>query len=138
MLTDFKQEIISWRFSKQRVINLAIGLSALLVYEFAARPYYRPYIYSQNIYDFHIADTLGNSLGTIAAVFIFLFILGGEKSRDNFLIKTIIISVAVYEMAQPLLGKPIDAWDIVATIFSGGFCLLMYGLIYSGKKTTGN
>jgi hypothetical protein len=137
-LNEFKQEIITWKFSKQKTINFAVGLSALLIYEFVARPYYRPYIYSHTIYDFHIADTIGNSLGTIAVVFGFLFLLGGEKSRDQFLIRTMVISVVVYEIAHPLLGKPIDLWDIAATILTGGFCIILHKFLYRETTNTKN
>lgn len=75
-LAELKDSIINWRFSKNRAIFLVIGLSALLFLEFVARPIYRPFIYSRNIFDFHIADTLGNSLGTIAGIFIIITFLG--------------------------------------------------------------
>jgi hypothetical protein len=123
---DFKREISNWKFTKQKAIYFAFGMSALLFYEFVARPYYRPYIYKNNINDFHIADTLGNSLGTIATIFGFLFLLGGEKKRDRFLIKTVTISLVVYEVTHPLLGKPIDPWDMAATIVTGGLCIILY------------
>lgn len=128
-LDDFKKEISNWKFTKQKAIYFAIGMIALLFYEFVARPYYRPYIYKNNINDFHIADTLGNSLGTIATIFGFLFLLGGEKKRDQFLLKTVTISVVVYEVAHPLLGKPIDRWDVAATILTGGLCIILYSFL---------
>ncbi len=40
--------------------------------------------------------------------------------------RTVIISVFVYELAHPLLGKPIDVWDLLATILSGIFCEVLY------------
>lgn len=129
-LNDFKKEVTHWKFSRSKGISLALGLGALLVYEFIARPYYRPYIYANNINDFHIADTIGNSLGTIAVVFGFLFMIGGERSKDIFLIKTVTISVVIYEMAHPLLGKPIDPWDIAATLLTGAFCFVIYQSLY--------
>jgi hypothetical protein len=128
-LNDLKKEIISWKFSKQKAIYFAIGMAALLFYEFVARPYYRPYIYKSYINDFHIADTIGNSLGTMATVFGFLFLLGGERSRDLFLIKTVTISLVVFEVAHPLLGKPIDPWDIVATLLTGIFCFILHRIV---------
>ncbi len=128
-LQELKEEIINWRFSKERVINLSIGLAALLIYEFIARPYYRPYIYSNNINDWHIADTLGNSLGTMATIFFFIGLIGRERTQHYFLITTVTISVALYEIAHPLLGKPIDFWDIIATFLTGGFCFMLYKLI---------
>ena len=95
-----------------------------------ARVTYRPYIYSNSINDFHVADTLGNSLGTIAAVFVFLSILGRTISDDLFLLRTVVISVFVYELAHPLLGKPIDVWDLIATLIGGILCEIIYKWIH--------
>jgi hypothetical protein len=124
-----KTEITNWLSSKRRIIHLAIGLSAVLLYEFL-RAYYRPYIYAQGINDLHIADTLGNSLGTVAQVFVFISILGREIKQDTILIRIVTVSVVVYELAHPLLGKPIDLWDILATILAGVFCEIIHRLIH--------
>ena len=104
----------------------------MVVYEIA-RATYRPYIYSQGINDFHIADTLGNSLGTVAAIFVFTSLLGRDLAQDYFMIRTVTISVAVYELAHPLLGKPIDPWDLVATIITGVLCEILYRRINKNK-----
>jgi len=130
-----KTEITNWLSSKRRIINLVIGLSAVLIYEIA-RVTYRPYIYSNSINDFHIADTLGNSLGTIATVFVFLSILGRKISDDLFLLRTVVISVFVYELAHPLLGKPIDIWDLMATIVGGILCEIIYKWIHKRELPT--
>ena len=133
-INDLKQGIATWRFTKERIINLTIGFSAVLIYEFIARPFYRPYIYKNNINDFHLADTIGNSLGTIATVFVLIGFIGQGKSQHLFLIKTIVLSVALYELAHPLLGKAIDSWDILATVVTGGLCLMIYSIIHSTNK----
>jgi hypothetical protein len=125
-IRDLKYGIVNWKFTKERIINLTVGLTAVLIYEFIARPIYRPYIYRNNINDFHVADTIGNTLGTIATVFVLIGFIGKGRSQHIFLIKTITISVALYELAHPLLGKPIDPWDILATIVTGGLCLIVY------------
>jgi hypothetical protein len=127
---ELRDVIIGWRFTWERVVNLAIGLAALLILEFVARPIYRPYIYGNNINDFHLADTLGNTLGTIATIFVLIGLIGQGKAQNQSLIKTITISVALYEIAHPLLGKTIDPWDIVATFLTGGLCLMLYKLLY--------
>lgn len=111
------------------MLNLLIGLSAVVLYEIA-RAYYRPFIYSNGINDFHIADTLGNSLGTIATVFVFVSVLGVDRAKDLFLIRTVTIAVIVYELAHPLLGKSIDPLDIVATVIAGVFSELIYRSIH--------
>ena len=133
-IKDLKEEIIAWRLTKYKIINLTIGVCALLIYEFVGRPYYRPYIYSHKIYDFHIANTLGNSLGTIATIFILVSLLSRGVANGNFLIKIIMFSVVLYEIAQPLLGKPIDIWDIVATIVAGGLSLLIFHYLFGRKR----
>lgn len=132
-IKDLREAIVGWRFTRERLVNLAIGLSAILIYEFVARPFYRPYIYRNNINDFHLADTIGNSLGTIATIFVLIGFIGKGRSQHLFLIKTITISVTLYEIAHPLLGKQIDPWDIVATILTGGLCFVLYKIIHPIK-----
>lgn len=129
-LQELKLGFANWKLTRERLINLSIGLAAVLIYEFIARPIYRPYIYRNGINDFHVADTLGNSLGTVATVFVLIGIIGQGRAQQFFLIKTITISVVLYELAHPLLGKPIDPWDILAMIVTGGCCLLLYKVIH--------
>lgn len=126
-----------WKFTKDRVIFFAIGLSAVLIYDFIARPIYRPYIYRNGINDFHLADTIGNTLGTVATIFVFLGVFGQTRSQHLFLIKTITGSVVVYEMAHPLLGKPIDPWDVLATVVTGALCLGLYSIIHPKREIAG-
>lgn len=129
LFEKLRTTIANWRFSRRRFINLAIGISALLLYE-AARAYYRPFIYSQAINDFHIADTLGNSLGTVTTVFVFVALLGRGGQHDYFLLRTVTIGVLVYELAHPLLGKPVDVYDLVATVLAGVLCEGLYRLLH--------
>lgn len=129
-IKELKEEFVSWKFTPARGINLAVGFTALLIYEFFARPIYRPYIYSHQINDFHIADTLGNSLGTIATIFVFLGLIGNTRAQHDFLIKTITISLILYEVVHPLLGKPIDPWDVLATSITGVFCWVLYRVLH--------
>lgn len=124
-----KGEIANWLRSKRRIVNMLIGLSAVLLYE-VARAYYRPFVYTHAINDFHVADTLGNSLGTIATVFVFTSLLGRQRTQDYFLLRTVAIGVLVYEMAHPLLGKPIDPWDLAATLIAGGVCEGVYRFLH--------
>lgn len=132
-INELKIEINQWKITRKRVIDLVIGVCFLLLHEFIAKPYYRSFIYSHKIYDFHVADTLGNSLGTIAEVFIVVGLFRSDKTRDHFLIKITTISIVVYELLQPLLGKPIDPYDILATVLTGGLCFLSYRIIHQSK-----
>lgn len=137
-LTQLQHEISIWRFSKKRAINMIVGITALLVYEFIAKPYYRPYIYANHISDFHIADTLGNSLGVVAAVFILVALLGRQVEPNYFIINAVVIGNVLYELGHPMLGKPIDPWDVIATILSGGFCLFLYKFMHYKEVPDGS
>lgn len=134
-LNEFGNEIKNWKLTRYKAINLVIALSAVLIYEFIGRPLYRPYIYKHGINDFHIADTLGNSLGTVATIFFLIGILSTEAAKGKYLIVLGTCSVVIFELAHPLLGKPIDSWDILATLVTGAICYLVYNLIF---KTHGS
>lgn len=131
--SDITSELRTWKLTRYKAINFAIGLSALLLYEFIARPIYRPYIYANKINDFHIADTLGNSLGTMTTIFVLIGLLSNETVKGNYLLKLGTFSVVLFELAHPLLGKPIDGWDIVATLLTGLLSYLMYNAIFKNK-----
>lgn len=126
--TNRRSPLIS-TLERKRVVNLVVGLSAVLLYE-AARAFYRPFVYSRGIDDFHVADTLGNSLGTVATVFVFVALLGRGGVHYYFLLRTVTLSVLVYELSHPLLGKPIDVLDLVATVLAGVCCEGLYRLLH--------
>lgn len=132
-LKDFKTELKNWKLTRYKAINFAIGITALLIYEFIGRPIYRPFIYANNINDFHFADTLGNTFGTMPTIFFLIAILSNDTIKGNYLIKLGTLSVVVYELAQPLLGKPTDFWDIIATLLTGVFSFFLYNSIFKAK-----
>ena len=97
-LKDFKKELENWKLTRYKAINFAIGISALLIYEFIGQPYYSPYIYYNKIYNFHIADTLGNTFGTIPTLFFCIAIFSKDTAKGNYLIKPGTFSLVVYEL----------------------------------------
>ncbi|MDI9363349.1 MAG: hypothetical protein QM541_00255 [Flavobacterium sp.] len=139
-INDFISVLTNWKLTTYKAINFAIGISALLIYEFVGRPIYRPYIYKNKINDFHIADTLGNTFGTLPTIFFLIAILSNETTKGNYLLKLGTFSVVVFELAHPLLGKPIDIWDIIATILTGFVSHIIYNNLFKNrqlkKKTT--
>ena len=133
-LKEITTELRNWKWTKYKAINFGIGISALLIYEFVGRPIYRPYIYANKINDFHIADTLGNTFGTIPTIFFLVAFFSNETTKGKYLIKLGTLSVVVFELAHPLLGKTIDMWDIVATIVTGLVSYLMYNTIFGRQR----
>jgi hypothetical protein len=139
-INELKAEIKYWKFTKYKAINFGIGILALFIHELIGRPIYRPYIYANKIFDFHIADTLGNTLGTLTIIFFLVAILSNETIKGNYLIKLGTCISVVYELASPLLGKPIDIWDTIASILTGFISYLIYNGIFKvnqlKEKTT--
>ena len=68
-------------YSVLKKCTLGIGISAYFVTEIG-RSFYRPYIYANEIDDWIIADTIGNSFGTMTAVFMILTMSGRGTSWD--------------------------------------------------------
>lgn len=128
-IQEVGSELRQWKFTKQRAWHFGIASIALLVYEFIARPFYRPYIYANNIFDFHLADTIGNTLGTITTIFTVIGLLGRTHAQHKFLITVSTMAVCSFEIMHPLLGKAFDAWDFGATVLSGWISYKIYHLV---------
>lgn len=125
------------KIDSKRVFLFIIFLLAFIITEIG-RKVYRPYIYSNNIFDFWIADTIGNFTGSIAIIFFDLAIINilPEKSKDGkWYILFITIGLIIYELVQYILpGRNTCDWrDIIATVIAGFISFGLYKLIYSGK-----
>lgn len=136
-INDFIAELPNWKLTKYKAINFAIGISALLIYEFVGRPIYRPYVYNNKINDFHIADTLGNTFGTLPTIFFLIAIFSNDITKGNYLIKLGTFGVVVFELAHPLLGKATDILDIIATILTGFISYLIYNNLFKDRQPDG-
>jgi hypothetical protein len=133
-INDFTTELRNWKLTPYKAINFTIGILSLLIYEFVGRPIYRPYIYKNKINDFHIADTLGNTFGALPTLFFLVAFLSNDTVKGNYLIKLGTFSIVVFELAHPLLGKPIDIWDIVATILTGLAGYFIFNRIFKDRQ----
>jgi len=89
--------------------------------------YYRPYIYTNNIYDFHLADTISSWVCVIGAPF-FSLIMQSFPKRELQVILQSILAMYLVEFIQliPPLGT-FDWYDVIAT-FIGSFITL--GIYY--------
>ena len=110
---------------RTRRVHLGIGVSALALTE-AGREWYRPWVKANGIEDFHVADTLGNSLGTVTAVFLIVGLVGKGGWSDLRLIGMVTLGLVGYELAQGPMGGAIDPRDILATLLAGVACLALY------------
>jgi len=116
-------------------ITLIIGLIAFFLTEMA-RSFYRPYIYQNELFDYYIADTIGNSLGTVTAIFMILTLAGKGSKKDYHFIGILVLGLLAYEGMNLLGTTPFDWRDAVATIIFGILSWIVYA--YLLRKTYSN
>ena len=112
-------------FTSLNKSTLFIAIIAFSITELG-RSFYRPYIYENKIADYFIADTIGNSFGTMTAIFMILTLSGKGTNKDWILVLIIIAGLLVYELLN-LTGKTaIDINDMIATVIFGTISALIY------------
>ena len=91
---------------------------------------YRPYIYSNNIDDFGIADSMGNSGGIIVQIFFGLTLLNPPKNKAPRIIVFLTFGYIVYEILQSILPKGTFDWlDIYGTLIGGVLASILFLII---------
>jgi len=120
-----------FKVDKNRIILFLIFISMFVITEIG-RKIYRPYIYANDIFDFWIADTIGNFTGTIAIIFFDLAVVNPYYKKGRWFILIITFGLIVYELVQYFLpGRNTCDWrDIVATIIAGVISFGLYKFIY--------
>lgn len=93
---------------------ICFGIGVLLSYT------YRPYIYSHQIRDFHIADTIGNIVAVPAAAFFYYAIYKRVPYTRVFVLFVIWVVWLFYEF---FLSNTFDCYDIAATTL---MCMATY------------
>ena len=115
-------------YTTLKKITFGIAISAYFLTEMA-RSFYRPYIYVNEINDWVIADTIGNSLGTVTAIFMILTMSGQGSNWDWRLVGVVIAGLIGYETLNLTGNHPFDLNDVLATLIFGGISMLVYGYI---------
>ena len=100
----------------------------MFVFTEIGRKIYRPYIYSHDIFDFYIADTIGNFTGTMAIIFFEISLINPEYKKEKIFIFFITMGLIGYELVQYILpGTNTCDWkDILATLIAGLVSLVIY------------
>jgi len=115
----------------KRIAFLLLFLIMFVITEIG-RFKYRPYIYSHHIFDFWIADTIGNFTGSIAIIFFNLTISYPKYKFGRLAIFLITIGLILYELIQYVLpGTNTCDWrDIIATLLAGVISWGLYAMIF--------
>lgn len=94
------------------------------------RQVYRPYIYDNGIFDYWIADTIGNLTGTITIVFFNLAIVNPTQKAGRIALAGVTLGLIVYEFAQYFSPRSVLDWkDMIATLIGGLISLGIYELL---------
>ena len=125
------------KYTQFKKTTLLIGIVSFFLTEIA-RSFYRPYIYKNEIFDYYFADTVGNSLGTVTAIFMILTLSGKSTKNDWKIMTMIIIGLVGYELFNFTTNHPFDLRDIIATLIFGGISIVVYFILlkkYSERIT---
>jgi hypothetical protein len=132
MSVFFDKERIK-RFTLLRAVY-AFGFVFFFLSTEIGRKVYRPWVYSNGIDDFGIADTIGNSLGTLTQIFLLLAIYHSNRAQSYIIVAFITVGYILYEIAQPWLPRgTFDLGDIYATIGAGVAALILTSAIHAFK-----
>lgn len=128
-----------FRIDEKRIIFFVIFVSMFVITEIG-RKIYRPYIYSNHIFDFWIADTIGNFTGSIAIIFFDLAGINPEYKLGRLFIFLITIGLIIYELVQYILpGRNTCDWrDVIATIIAGFISFGIYEFFHKKHKERQN
>ena len=113
----------------QRIIYFVMAVIFFFLTEIG-RKIYRPFIYSNNIDDYGIADSIGNSGGIIVQIFFMLAVLNSQGKKIFRVIGFIVIGYILYEILQPYFPRGVFDWkDIYGTLIGGLISLFVLIII---------
>ena len=80
-----------------RISYIVVSIFAFILTE-VGRKIYRPYIYNNEINDFGIADSIGNTGGIIVQIFFTLAVLNSPKTKAYRIFIFLVFGYIFYEM----------------------------------------
>jgi hypothetical protein len=126
---DYKTRLFS--VTKKRFFYFLIFVFMFTITEIG-RNIYRPFIYNNEIFDFYIADTIGNFTGAMAIIFFELMLINPSYKAGSIILGGVTFGLIVYEFAQYFSPKSIVDWkDMIATLIAGLISFGVYKFISS-------
>lgn len=109
------------------ILKKSLGFIVLLVLAFGASMAYRPWIYANNIQDFHLADSLPSFFSVIAIYAMNDLYYTIRKKPFNKIGELILITIVmlIYEFIQ-LFGWGFDIFDIIAILLGAIVTFIIY------------
>jgi hypothetical protein len=114
---------------KVRIVYLLVAISWFFITEIG-RFVYRPFIYSNGINDYGIADSVGNFGGIIVQIFVMLAFFNSPRKKAFRVILFLVAGYIAYEIVQPFLPRGVFDWlDIYGTLIGGVIATIIYYFI---------
>jgi hypothetical protein len=124
---DYKTRLFS--VTKKRFFYFLIFVFMFTITEIG-RNIYRPFIYNNEIFDFYIADTIGNFTGAMAIIFFELMLINPTYKAGSIILGGVTFGLIAYEFAQYFSPKSVLDWkDMIATLIAGVISLGIYKLL---------
>ena len=119
-------------WSKERIFQFSplrgayFGTFALLfLFTEWGRKVYRPYVYANGIYDWGMADVMGNLSGSLAIIFFDLGFIHATRVQGLRIIGLVTVGLIAYEVVQGVLPRSVFDWkDVAATLLAGGIAVV--------------
>ncbi|MCK7459455.1 hypothetical protein [Idiomarina aminovorans] len=113
--------------TKERIVMFSIAIFFFIATEIM-RTLYRPWVYSDGVNDYGVADSVGSFGGAFVIVFGLTPVLSRtpKKARGNSI--ALAMSCVIYEVLQPHLGTGVFDWlDLIAAAIGGSIAALSVG-----------
>jgi hypothetical protein len=123
-----------FKITKKRISFFWVFVLMFIITEIG-RNIYRPYIYANDIFDYWIADTIGNLTGTTAIIFFDFTIVNPAYKIGRKFLAIITLGLIVYEFAQYFSPRSVLDWkDMITTLIGGLISLGIYELLSNRYK----
>lgn len=128
--------------NKIRIIFLIIAIGAYIITEFG-RYIYRPFVNSNRIQDYGLADSIGNLGGIIVQIFLVCAVVNPNKIQSYRWAAFLSLGYIVYEFLQPYFPKGVFDWnDIYGTLIGLIISIILLCIIWrefsSGEESKNN
>ena len=109
------------------VFKKSIVFCGLLSISLAGSYFYRPWIYGNHYFDFHLADSFPSlfSVPVFYSLYDLIYTAAKRPKKSKIIVVTYsTIGFFIYELLELIVGKGFDYYDCIALLVGGALTLL--------------
>ena len=114
--------------NRKSVFKKALIFCGLLSLSLAGSFFYRPWIYRNQYFDFHLADSFTSllSVPVFFSLYDLIFTIAKRPQRSKLIVVTYsTIGFIIYELLDLIVGKGFDYYDCIALLVGGVLTILI-------------